>query len=122
MSMFRKKLSQKNQNFLVQFSLALYYSTVSQKKNPSKDHISCFKKNLLLFHSIDQRNEAFFNQDWPSRPVESNEVSAPRDPRLFPIMRTPQVPRKTTTTTLNQDQEVSQYFERTSSARMKSRY
>ena len=71
---------------------------------------------MLLFHSIDQRNEAFF-QDWPSRPVESNEVSAPRDPRLFPIMRTPQVPRKT----LNQDQEVSQYFERTSSARMKSR-
>ena len=120
MSMFRRKLSKKNQNFLVQFSQALYQ--YRRRKTPSNDHISCFyKKNLLLFHSIDQRNEAFFNQDWPSRPVESNEVSAPRDPRLFPIMRTPQVPRKTTTTTLNQDQEVSQYFERTSSARMKSR-
>ena len=122
MSMFRRKLSKKTKTFWCNFLWHYTISTVSQKKNPSKDHISCFyKKNLLLFHSIDQRNEAFFNQDWPSRPVESNEVSAPRDPRLFPIMRTPQVPRKTTTTTLNQDQEVSQYFERTSSARMKSR-
>ena len=122
MSMFRRKLSKKTKTFWCNF---LWHYTILQyrrRKPPQRIIFHVFiKKNLLLFHSIDQRNEAFFNQDWPSRPVESNEVSAPRDPRLFPIMRTPQVPRKTTTT-LNQDQEVSQYFERTSSARMKSRY
>ena len=122
MSIFRRKLSKKTKTFWCNF---LWHYTILQyrrRKTPQRIIFHVFiKKNLLLFHSIDQRNEAFFNQDWPSRPVESNEVSAPRDPRLFPIMRTPQVPRKTTTTTLNQDQEVSQYFERTSSARMKSR-
>ena len=57
---------------------------MTQKKN----HLSHF-----FFQSIDQRNEAFF-QDWPPRPVEQNEMSTPRDPRLFPVTRTPQVPRK----------------------------
>ena len=72
--------------FYTKKSLSLKKKTLWPRKK--SNHLSHF-----FFQSIDQRNEAFF-QDWPPRPVEQNEISTPRDPRLFPVTRTPQVPRK----------------------------